>query len=85
VDNRLLPFSAERIERRILARTQGMYRIVWSYLSDASGEGKLLRRLRGVSLNNGRTGVATRAMRFFSPLAIDGNFRFGQAMGAQVS
>lgn len=84
VDNRLLPFSAERIERRVLARTQGMYRIVWSYLSGASGESKLLRRLRGISLNNGRTGVATSAMRYFSPLAIDGNFRFGQAMGAQV-
>ncbi|MFZ5629789.1 MAG: zinc dependent phospholipase C family protein [Spirochaetota bacterium] len=84
VDNRQLPFSPARIERRILARTQGMYRIVWSYLSGASGTDDLKRRLRGFSLNNGRTGVATSAMRYFSPLAIDGNFRYGSAEGVQV-
>ncbi|HNL55338.1 MAG TPA: zinc dependent phospholipase C family protein [Turneriella sp.] len=85
VNNRQLPFSPERIERRILARTQGMYRIVWSYMSGVSGADELNRRLRGFSLNNGRTGVATSAMRHFSPLAIDGNFRFGNQQGVQVS
>ena len=81
VDNRRLPFSPGRIERRVLARTQGMYRIVWSYLSGTSDDAQLSRRLRGFSLNNGRSGVATSQMRFFSPLAIDGNFRCGNRQG----
>lgn len=85
VDNRPLRFSAEQVERRILSRTQGMYRIVWSYLSGVSSAQQLNRRLRGFSLNNGRTGVATQAMRFFSPLAIDGNFRCTAAPGVIFS
>lgn len=86
VDNRILRFSAERLERRILARTQGMYQIVWSYLFGSGSAVQLNRRLRGISLNNGRTGVSTQAMRFFSPLAIDGNFRCSPAaVGATLA
>lgn len=84
VDNRQLPFSPRRMERRILSRTEGMYRIVWSYLTGTLSDALLARRLRGISLNNGRTGVPTNSMRFFSPLAIDGNFRFGMAQGVQA-
>jgi hypothetical protein len=62
-----------------------MYWIVWSYLSGSLSNALLARRLRGISLNNGRTGVATSAMRYFSPLAIDGNFRFGKKLGVQVA
>ncbi len=84
VDNRELTFSPGRIERRILARTQGMYRIVWSYMSAAGSAEKLHRRLPGLSLNNGRRGVASSAMRHFAPLPVDGNFRFGKRQGAQL-
>lgn len=76
VDNRWLPFSAERIERRILARTQAIYCIAWSYLSGSANAAKLSRQLRGFSLNNGRTGIATSEMRYFAPLSLDGNFRY---------
>lgn len=78
VDNRLHIFSPARIERRILVRTQGMYRVVWSYLEGKIDEKRLSYYLRGFSLNNGRVGVPTNAMRYFAPLAIDGNFRLSQ-------
>lgn len=82
VDNRAHVFSPARIERRILARTQGMYRVVWSYLEGKIGEAQLGYYLRGFSLNSGRVGVPTNAMRYFAPLAIDGNFQLRPLHGA---
>lgn len=82
VDNKLHELSIPRLERRIVARTQGFYRTVWSYLSGSSSDAGLARVLRGYSLNNGRVGVPTSAMRHFAPLAIDGNFEFLKKTGS---
>jgi hypothetical protein len=68
--------SPEQLTKRALARTHAFYRAAWSYAHGVENLPQARRVLKGYSLNNGRVGVPTRAMQHFSPLAIDGNFRY---------
>lgn len=76
VSNREKAISPEHLTKRALARAQAFYRAAWYYAHETENITQARRVLKGYSLNNGRVGVPTRAMQYFSPLAIDGNFRY---------
>lgn len=76
VTNRILIFDAERIEKRLLARIQKLYALTFGFVYSNLREETMRRFLRGFSLNNGHAGVPTDAMQFFSPIQVDGNFKY---------
>lgn len=76
LDNRLLPIVHRRISAKVFARAHAFFRTSWLYVAGKTSRTATERVLKGYSLNNGRVGVPTRAMRFFEPLAINGNFEY---------
>lgn len=84
LDNHEYPVRPESLRRRALARSQAFMRTAWLYGRDGIDESVARRKLKGYSLNNGRVGVPTSAMRFFAPLAIDGNFKYIDLKGIMV-
>lgn len=82
--NREFAVHPDRLRRRVLARSRAFMRTAWLYARGKVGEGESRRVLRGYSLNNGKVGVPTSEMKFFAPLAIDGNFRYMNLEGIIV-
>lgn len=81
IDRREKHFDPRRIEQRVLERTAGFYYAVARYTAGPHGDARAARVFRGFSLNNGRVGIATHAMKYFSPLEIDGNFCYTKRTG----
>lgn len=84
LDNRRYPIHHRRLSAKVFARTHAFFRAAWLYTAGKRDRAATGRVLRGYSLNNGRVGVPTRAMRFFNPLAINGNFEYVTAAGGAV-
>lgn len=74
--NREHKISAPMLTKCALARTHAFYRAAFAYARGWVTPSEARRVLKGYSLNNGKVGVATRAMQYFAPLPIDGNFQY---------
>ena len=82
--NRMQRIDRGAISSRIFSRTHAFFRAAWLYTHGDIALPQARRVLKGYSLNNGRVGVATSAMKYFSPLQIDGNFRYLEAANRQA-
>jgi hypothetical protein len=76
VSNREQSIRPEVRARRAFARSHAFFRAAFSYARGLSTREDARRVLKGYSLNNGGVGVPTQQMQYFSPLQIDGNFRY---------
>ncbi len=74
--NRERTISPDYLVKRAIARAHAFYLAAWGYAHGRADLSRTRAILKGYSLNNGRVAVPTQAMRFFSPLPIDGNFRY---------
>ena len=84
LDNRTRAVRPGALRRRSLARSHAFLRTAWLFAHGSIDEKAARRVLKGYSLNNGRVGVPTGDMKFFAPLAIDGNFRYLNLEGVIV-
>lgn len=76
--NRERTIRPASLARRSLARTHAFFRAAYGYAGGTLSRDSARKILKGYSLNNGRVAVPTKAMQYFSPLPIDGNFRYLQ-------
>lgn len=76
VSNREQSIRPQALQRRALARSHAFFRAAFNYARGFSHRQDARRVLKGYSLNNGRVAVPTEKMQYFSPLQIDGNFRY---------
>ncbi|MBX3721625.1 MAG: zinc dependent phospholipase C family protein [Turneriella sp.] len=82
LDNSLHPIHRRRITAKIFARTHAFFRSAFLFAEGQISRAEAARVLKGYSLNNGKVGVRTDAMRYFAPLPINGNFEYLDAEGA---
>lgn len=83
LDNSVRPIHRRRITAKIFARTHAFFRSAFLFAGGKISRSEAARVLKGYSLNNGKVGVRTDAMRFFEPLPINGNFEYTGAEGAR--
>lgn len=84
LDNRESLVRPEAVRRRVVARAHAFMRSAWLFAHGEIPEARARLVLKGYSLNNGRVGVPTSDMRYFAPLAIDGNFKYLNTEGVMV-
>jgi Zinc dependent phospholipase C len=76
LDNSLHPVDRKQLTAKIFARTHAFFRSAWLFGNGQISRIAAERVLQGYSLNNGKVGVRTDAMRFFDPVHINGNFEY---------
>lgn len=79
LDNRQIIINRKKITAQIFARTHAFFRSAWLFANGGISRSEAERVLKGYSLNNGRVGVRTDAMRYFAPLPLNGNFEYMSA------
>jgi hypothetical protein len=84
LNNEEYAIHPEWLSRKALARSHAFFRAGWLFVNGKISRAAAERVLKGFSLNNGRVGVPTNAMQYFSPLPINGNFEYLRAAGGIV-
>lgn len=76
VDNKECRINEASLRAKSLARAQAFFRTAWRYVHGAISRTAAESVFKPYSLNNGRVGVRTDAMRHFGALPINGNFEY---------